>query len=435
MTINAVKDAIPSTGSQSYDLTRAAFAAGMILPLISSADVTAFNAMDNATENTPYKAVHYAGSVYAYDSGDTTSAHDPSGGVIVDGSGRRYIRDTTTRIDRIVLDKDLATPPGSPSFGDAYFVATSATGAWAGQSGDLAYYSDRGWLFEAITEGMVFYVVDEAQFYYVNGAGGLAQFPGAAGIAADSIEIKHLESPFGVVVEAEQNAPPGSPSGLIKYIVGSSPSGAWTGEGGKVAQWETSAWVFYTAKSGDIVYDKDAAVLRRFNGSAWVNAVEEQPFVDMKLLDFDATNYDNSGAGWTFAIAELKNIDLVSFSVTGVSGQRVVIEINNLLVEGNRDSGSATLSGQTPYFYIRKDSEVVNLVQINATTDAISAYTDLINSTDVPKIIDTIADGSAHTFTFGMSFKAPSATPTINDLRLTIQGSISRFVGTVETGV
>lgn len=40
----------------------------------------------------------------------------------------------------------LATPPGSPADGDAYWVIATATGAWAGQEGKVAYYNS-GWLF------------------------------------------------------------------------------------------------------------------------------------------------------------------------------------------------------------------------------------------------------------------------------------------------
>ena len=45
-------------------------------------------------------------------------------------------------VQQMALDKDLATPPGSPANGDRYIVAASPTGAWAGQAGMLAAYQD-----------------------------------------------------------------------------------------------------------------------------------------------------------------------------------------------------------------------------------------------------------------------------------------------------
>ena len=37
-----------------------------------------------------------------------------------------------------VKDRDLATPPASPTDGDRYIVAAAATGAWAGKTGQIA---------------------------------------------------------------------------------------------------------------------------------------------------------------------------------------------------------------------------------------------------------------------------------------------------------
>lgn len=69
-----------------------------------------------------------------------------------------------------VLDKDLATPPGSPSAGDAYIVAASPTGAWSGKAKFIAYF-DGVWRFIVPKEGMQVRVIDEASTYvYASGA-------------------------------------------------------------------------------------------------------------------------------------------------------------------------------------------------------------------------------------------------------------------------
>jgi hypothetical protein len=48
----------------------------------------------------------------------------------------------------------LAAPPASPPLGSCYVVANGATGAWAGQDGALAAYTDGGWRFVASIDGM-----------------------------------------------------------------------------------------------------------------------------------------------------------------------------------------------------------------------------------------------------------------------------------------
>lgn len=71
-----------------------------------------------------------------------------------------------------VLDKDLATPPGSPADGDAYIVAASPTGAWSGKAKNVAYYqTGSGWLFIAPRAGFSAFVADEnADYRYVSAA-------------------------------------------------------------------------------------------------------------------------------------------------------------------------------------------------------------------------------------------------------------------------
>lgn len=68
-------------------------------------------------------------------------------------------------VQAAVLDKDLATPPSSPANESLYIVATSATGAWAGQDGKLAYWlSDaNAWTFIAPRAGYSVRVLDETE--------------------------------------------------------------------------------------------------------------------------------------------------------------------------------------------------------------------------------------------------------------------------------
>jgi len=68
-----------------------------------------------------------------------------------------------------VEDKDLTAPPGSPSSGDRYIVATSGTGDWSGHDGDIAEYNGSSWDFTADVEGFACYIKDEDKLYTNNG--------------------------------------------------------------------------------------------------------------------------------------------------------------------------------------------------------------------------------------------------------------------------
>lgn len=60
-----------------------------------------------------------------------------------------------------VIDRDLATPPGSPAAGATYIVAASPTGAWAGKEGQVAVWAGSAWVFGTPRVGWIAYIEDE----------------------------------------------------------------------------------------------------------------------------------------------------------------------------------------------------------------------------------------------------------------------------------
>lgn len=51
-----------------------------------------------------------------------------------------------------------------------------------------------------------------------------------------------------LVVSVGTNAPPGSPAVGARYIVGTSPTGAWSGQSNKLARWLDGTWSFFNAR-------------------------------------------------------------------------------------------------------------------------------------------------------------------------------------------
>lgn len=101
----------------------------------------------------------------------------------------------------IVKDKDLATPPGSPSAGDCYIVAGSPTGAWTGWATRLAFRLSSSW--EDITpiEGTSAYVQDENIVYTFDGAAWVADAATASQIWTGTSNVTYV-SPAGVIAAA-----------------------------------------------------------------------------------------------------------------------------------------------------------------------------------------------------------------------------------------
>ena len=69
-----------------------------------------------------------------------------------------------------VKDKDLSAPPGAPSTGDRYIVASGGSGAWSGEDDNIAEWSGSAWGFVASTEGFACWVDDEDVVYIFNGS-------------------------------------------------------------------------------------------------------------------------------------------------------------------------------------------------------------------------------------------------------------------------
>src|SRR3990167_2583385 len=77
-----------------------------------------------------------------------------------------------------VIDKDLTAPPVSPVKGDRYIVASPATGAWAGEENNLAWYDGAAWVFDTVAEGWQTWVKDENKQYLFDGTTWVAQATG-----------------------------------------------------------------------------------------------------------------------------------------------------------------------------------------------------------------------------------------------------------------
>ena len=87
----------------------------------------------------------------------------------------------------VIEDRDLATPPGSPSDGQAYLVAASGTGTWSGHDGDIAYYLNTAWIFIEVQEGFTLWVKDENAFLVATSASTFQEF--STGAPTESLVI------------------------------------------------------------------------------------------------------------------------------------------------------------------------------------------------------------------------------------------------------
>lgn len=88
--------------------------------------------------------------------------------------------------------------------------------------------------------------------------------------------LRVLDSVAQLAVETTTNTPPTTVVGDIgkRWIIGTSPTGAWAGHAGKVALCVgATLWQYLTPKEGWAAYDRGADVWRDFDGSAWAQRI------------------------------------------------------------------------------------------------------------------------------------------------------------------
>ncbi len=68
-----------------------------------------------------------------------------------------------------VLDKDLTAPPASPTTGDRYVVAPSATGTWAGHDNEIAEWDGVQWAYTVPNKGFTTQTEDDGLNWNYNG--------------------------------------------------------------------------------------------------------------------------------------------------------------------------------------------------------------------------------------------------------------------------
>jgi hypothetical protein len=100
-----------------------------------------------------------------------------------------------------------------------------------------------------------------------------------SGAPADWNDITGQLKPYWLTVNsASISATPSSPTAGDSYLLPPSPTGAWAGNGGKLAQWIGTAWVYRNYPAGSLVSASDTQTFYQNIGSAtWQEVVVPTP--------------------------------------------------------------------------------------------------------------------------------------------------------------
>lgn len=123
------------------------------------------------------------------------------------------------------------------------------------------------------------------------------------------------------------NTPPGSPVTGDMYVVGTSPTGAWSGQANNLAQWTGSAWLFTAADHGMSVVSVATGVLSVWNGTAWLAYVAPSSFIATLMDDADAAAARATLGGTAFrALGTLTGAAGSFARFTGTGGADAVMQ-------------------------------------------------------------------------------------------------------------
>lgn len=258
----------------------------------------------------------------------------------------------------VVVDKDLTAPPGSPANGSMYIVAASATGAWSGQSGKLAYWlaTVAAWTFITPADGWSVWVTDEA-VRYERKAGAWAVSSGGSGMTNPMTTLGDLI--YGGVSGTPSRLGAGA-AGDILTIVGGLP--AWG--------------------APDIVSAYQSIAQTIPNNTIFTKINLDSELVDSGgAFDTSTSRFQPTKAGYYLVIG-----GIVYQHSTSEMGKLIVlsaykngVRVNNLGITGlssNTSSGAngcciVYLNGSTDYvelFTAQGASVAINLQALSATT-------------------------------------------------------------------
>ncbi|MGE3622962.1 MAG: DUF2793 domain-containing protein [Bdellovibrionales bacterium] len=149
------------------------------------------------------------------------------------------------------------------------------------------------------------------------------------------------------VIDTALNAPPGSPVEGDTYIIGPSPTGAWSGHAGKVAAYY-SGWTIKTPETGWTAWSRAASRLLYYTGTAW--ALLAVPCLDATATFNPGSIASGAGvtsSGVTVTGAALGDPVLVAapYDLQGVTATAYVSAANTAKIQlANTTGGSVSLA-------------------------------------------------------------------------------------------
>lgn len=265
-----------------------------------------------------------------------------------------------------VVDKDLATPPGSPADEALYIVAASPTGLWSGQAGKLAYWLSAAgaWTFITPREGFLVHVNDEDTYYKYDGSSWAVFSSGGGGMT------NPMTTQGDIIVGGTSGAPTRLPiagtDGYVLTRVAGTVAWAAAAGGGMTNPMTTAGDLIMGGASGApvrLAKGTDGQVLTMVSGAeAWATPsgggssglTLTSKSVDYTLVLGDANNgflhpsADTTGRTWTIpanaSVAFTVGTAISFVNQNGAGTISIAITTDTMRLAGAGTTGTRTLA-------------------------------------------------------------------------------------------
>lgn len=229
--------------------------------------------------------------------------------------------------------------------------------------------------------------------------------------------IKKLDTIVQLSVKSSiLTAPPGSPVEGDRYIIGSSPTGAWAGKDLNVTSYLDGVWVFFPPRLGWIAFDENANALEIWNGTAWVDfagsmnlASTAAPVTFTDSLFTMQDEADNTKKA-QFQLSGITTATTRTYTLPNVTGALATLgNLSQTFTGTTAVSGTFTASGTTAS------------LGTNAAASTINVGTGA-NASGVSKSVNVGtggASGSTTTLVFGSATAGALGTATFNSPTIT----------------
>ncbi len=220
--------------------------------------------------------------------------------------------------------------------------------------------------------------------------------------------LRRLDALVQVTVQSAALAtPPGSPTEGQRWIIPSSPTGAWAGHAGQIAAWQDGAWAFYAPLDGWAAVDVSTDTLLHYNAGTgiWAGLITGV-FSDAAFTlqdDIDPTKQARFQiAGFTAGATRVFTLPDATTSLAGLAVAQT-FSSKQTLSAANNDLGTSTGTG------------TMNL----ATGATLNGNSKTVN------IGTAGVSGSTTNVTIGSAIAGALGTLTINNPTVTFGSSVS----------